>query len=314
MIGRLMRCWVAPAVLVFLVRSAAADPITLTGNVPADFGYTVTNGVPSSSTNSSVDIIQHSTYPVHIAQPAWMTGAGLVSGWNINNIAVAYNTQNDTLYVGVNTFGIAGNVDGNGTPGSPNPQLTAAGGSDPANFGGDKSMAVGIAPLSGGTFNASNPPTPTIVAGVPGDKSQVGPGLDGFNVANYSLKGGSFGLNHDLVTSFGSTIAAANVGATGGSNLAYDPSSAHPGFEFSIANFSKILGYDPLKGFVLSTQDGSINSIVTGKDYVPSTLVTFPQPQNLPEPTTWLAWLVMAGGAGWHYRRRRAAGRPCRQS
>ncbi len=309
MIGRLIRCWVTPTVLVLLVRTAAADPITFTGNVPADFGYTVTNGVPSSSTNSAVDIIQHSTSPVHIAQPAWMTSAGLVSGWNINNIAVAYNSQNDTLYVGVNTFGIAGNVDGNGTPGTPNPQLTAAGGSDPANFGGDKSMAVGIAPLNGSTFNASNPPAPTIVAGVPGDKSQVGPGVDGFNVATYAPRGSSLGPNYDLVTSFGSTIAAANVGAAGGSNLAFDPSAAHPGFEFSIANFSKLLGYDPLKGFVLSTQDGSINSIVTGKDYVPSTLVTFPQAQNLPEPTTWLAWALMAGGVGWRYRRRLAGQR-----
>src|SRR5207253_1312776 len=121
----------------------AADPITLTGNVATDFSY---NASGTGSTNPSVDIIQHSNAPVHIAQPQWMTNSGFVSGWNINNIAVGYDSHSDTLYVGVKTFGIAGNVDGNGTPGSPDPRLTAAGGSDPANFGGDKAMAVGIAP------------------------------------------------------------------------------------------------------------------------------------------------------------------------
>ncbi len=73
------------------------------------------------------------------------------------------------MYVGVNTYGVAGNVDGNGTPGIPDPRLTAAGGTDPANFGGDKSMAVGFAPLTG-TYNPMNLPTPVIVAGISGNK------------------------------------------------------------------------------------------------------------------------------------------------
>ncbi len=294
MVGRMVLRWSALMTGLLVAQTAAAAPITLTGNVAADFGY---NATGTQSSNPDVDIIQHSNSPVHIAQPTWMTNSGLVSGWNINNIAVGYNPQTDTLYVGVKTFGVAGNVDGNGTPGTPDPRLTAAGGSDPANFGGDKSMAIGIAPLNSGNFNASGPPAPTIVAGIPGNKAQAGSGLDGFTVAQYANTSNSLGPNYDLVTSFGKAIAAA-----AGSSLAFDPSSQHPGFEFTIANFSKVLGYNPLNGFVISTQDGSVNSVVTGKDYVPSSHVTFLAAET-PEPTTWMAWILLAGGAGWKSRR-----------
>ena len=307
MVGRRMLCWSALAIGLLSGRTAIADGINFTGNVPADFGYsnpTITSSsgeyaqVNSTTPNTSVIQLSEDLNPTHIAQPTWMTDSGLVSGWNFHNIAVSYNAQNDTLYVGFNTWGIAGNVDGNGTPGTPNAQLTQAGGTDAANFGGDKSMAVGITPLNG--------TQPTIVAGIPGNKAYAGTGLDGFTVATRMPSSAS---NHDLVDSFGSTIAAA-----AGSNLAFDPGAQHPGFEFTIANFSKVLGYNPLDGFSISAQDGSVNSIVTGKDYVPSTQVTFTAPQyppsppnTAPEPTTWLAWLLLAGGAGWRYRRALAA-------
>ena len=101
-------------------------------------------------------------------------------------------------------------------------------------------MAVGFAPLTG-TYNPSNPPAPVIVAGVPGNKSQAGTGLDGFTVAKYAPAGGAGGRNHDLVTSFGKTLTS------GMGNLAFDPSAAHPGFEFTITNFSKLLGANPLE-------------------------------------------------------------------
>jgi hypothetical protein len=292
----MLRCGWAVAALLG-VRTVAADPIPLTGNVAADFGY---NASSSGSTNPEVVVIPHSNAPIHIAQPQWMTDSGLVSGWNINNIAVGYDSKSDTLYVGVKTFGVAGNVDGNGTPGSPDPRLTAAYGSDPANFGGDKAMAVGIAPLHG-TFDPRNPPAPTLVAGVPGNKAEAGTGLDGFTIARYAPAMNTAGPNYDLATSFGQQV--------GTGNLAFDPSAQHPGFEFTINNFSKLLGSSPLNGFVLSAHDGSVASVVTGKDYVPSTLVSFPEPQQIPEPTTWLAWLVLAGGAAWRFRHTRAAGR-----
>jgi hypothetical protein len=229
-----------------------------------------------------------------------MTQSGLVSGWNFHDIRLYYDRSADTMYVGVNTWGIAGNVDGNGTPGHPDPRLTAAGGSDPASFGGDKALAVGFAPISG-TYNATNPPAPVLVAGVPGNKAQAGPGLDGFTVAKYSPSGGAGSPNYDLVTSFGQTLAS------GLGKLAFDPSASHPGFEFTITNFAKLLGANPANGFVLYAQDGSIQSVVTGKDYLrePST-----QAQTIPEPATFLVWAALAGGAGLGWRLR--SGRPRR--
>ncbi len=244
-------------------------------------------------------VIPHSNVPEHIAQPAWMTQAGLVSGWNIQDVRLDYNAPTDTMYVGVNTFGVAGDVDGKGNPGQNDPQLTAAGGANPANFGGDKSMAVGFAPATL-TSTPNHPPAPVIVAGIPGDKSQAGSGLDGFTVAKYAPTGSSGGPNFDLVTSFGQSLPS------GMGNLAFNPSATHPGFEFTITNFSKLLGANPLNGFYVSAQDGSINSIVTGKDYVPSTLI---QAQQIPEPATWLVWAGLAGGMAWRFRRSRRSGR-----
>jgi hypothetical protein len=290
MVGRTALRWCLVVAALVGARSATAGPITFTGNVANDF----------NPTNPGVEIITdsiHENDPIHIAQPAWMTSAGLVSGWNIKDVALEYNAATDTMYVGVQTYGVAGNVDGNGTPGSPLPQLTAAGGTDPANFGGDKALAVAFAPLTG-TYNPTNLPTPVLVAGVSGDKAtQSGPGLDGFNVAKYT--GGTTPGTINLLTGFGQTLTA------GMGNLAFDPSSAHPGFEFTITNFSKLLGANPANGLVVMTQDGSVDSIVTGKDEIVGTYPT-DQAQTIPEPTTVLIWAgLAAGGMAWRYRRLR---------
>jgi hypothetical protein len=284
MVGRTVRRVGLLTVALLGARSVAAAPIAFTGNVASDFK------VPGAQFYAA----PQDQYPVHIAQPAWMTQSGLVSGWNFHNIGLYYDHASDTMYVGVNTWGIAGNVDGNGTPGAPDPRLMAAGGSDPANFGGDKAMAVGFAPLSG-TYNPNNPPSPVLVAGVPGNKAQAGSGLDGFTVAKYAPAGGSGSPNYDLVTSFGAPLTS------GMGKLAFDPSAQHPGFEFSITNFSKLLGANPANGFVLYAQDGSVQSVVTGKDYIRE---ASPQAQTIPEPATYLIWAALAGGAlTWKLRR-----------
>jgi hypothetical protein len=290
MVSRIALRWSWIAVAFLGAQTVVAAPITFTGNVANDFNPQTTPGVVVITDST------HENYPVHIAQPSWMTESGLVSGWNIKDLRLSYDSSSDTMSVGVNTYGVAGNVDGNGTPGTPDPRLTAAGGTDPANFGGDKAMAVGFAPLTG-TYNTMKLPTPVIVAGISGNKSQAGPGLDGFNVTNYVQNGSSGTGNHDLVTSFGTTIAA------GIGKLAFDPSLQHPGFEFTITNFSKITGINPANGMVVSVQDGSVDSIITGKDGLVGTI---PEAQQVPEPTTWMVWAGMAGGLAWtRYRRSR---------
>jgi len=267
-------------------RSVVAAPITpqMTGNVAKDFelpGTQIFQG-PLDTT------------PNHIGQAPWMNSAGLVSGWNFDYIATYYDKSSDTMYVGVKNWGIAGDVDGKGLIGQPDPQLTSSGGSNPANFGGDKSMVVAFAPLSG-TYSISSPPAPVLVAGVPYIKGQADPaGLDGFTVAKWA---GTGGAPYDLAGSFGTAIKGT------GSKLYFDPSKSTPDFEFKIAGFSNLTKIDPSKGFVLYAQDGSIGSIVTGTDYLsmPSTQAQ----QVTPEPTTWLLWTGLAGALAWNHRRSR---------
>ena len=272
-------------------RSVVAAPIssgapTMTGNVAADF------------TLPGTQVFQGplDTTPAHIGQASWMNAQGLVSGWNFDYISTYYNASTDTMYVGVKNWGISGDVDGKGLIGQPDPQLTNSGGSNPANFGGDKSMAIAFAPLSG-TYNPSDPPAPVLVAGVPYIKSQADPsGLDGFTVAKWS---GTGGPPYDLAGSFGTPITGT------GSKLYFNPSAATPNFEFEIAGFKKLTGINPANGFMLYAQDGSIGSIVTGTDYLmmPSTEAQ----QITPEPSTWLLWAGLAGGLAWKYRRSRGS-------
>ena len=274
--------------VLFGARSVSADAITFTGNVANDF---------NTATNPGVVVITdslHQNDPAHIAQPTWMTNEGLVSGWNIKDVRLDYNSATDTMYVGVNTYGVAGDVYGGGTP----PAGTTSVGTNPANFGGDKAMAVGFAPLSG-AFSTFNLPTPVVVAGISGDKTQTGTGLDGFTVAKYA--GGTGPGNLDLVTGFGQTLT------NGLGNLAFNPNSQHPGFEFTITNFSQLLGANPANGLVVMTQDGSTSSVQFGKDELVG-VVPLIEPQQIPEPTTWMVWAGLAGALAWRRIRSRRAG------
>ena len=161
-----------------------------------------------------------------------------------------------------------------------------------------------------------------VVAGVPANKvgSPVG-SLDGFNVATVNPM---LLRSSGIAQAYGTTLSN-HLGA-----LAYDPSKAHPDFEFTVKNFSKIPGLNALtKGFYVSAYAGTGTTIIIGKSAIPATLVGTPlnQPQNLqpppgqvvppapavktPEPTTILAWGLVAGGAGWRVRRRlRPSNRP----
>lgn len=262
--------------------SATATANQLTGFVENDF---------KAGPGSGIVVIPHSDDPFHLGQPKWMTDRGWVNGWSIKDIRLGYDKGTDTLYVGVNTFGVAGNVDGNGTPGTPDPLLTKSGGIDPLNFGGDKSITVAFAPYDP-TKPSATPAAPLFVAGVPADKTQAGTGLNGFNVAAFN------GTGNGIEYGFGKTMTA-QMGS-----LAFDPTAAHPGFEFSIANFSKIPGVNLQDGFWLSAYAGSYQGVVAGKDFVPWTRVASPAGQTVPEPTTMLAWSLALGGSALYARRR----------
>ncbi len=264
-------------------RIASADPITFTGNVATDF----------SATNPGVNISAVDSDPLNtIYQLPQMTSQGYINGYAIKDIRTFYDFTTDKLYVGVNTWSIAGSAVGAG--GSAMDTILAQhGGSDPASLGGDKSITLAF--VGSSPSNTSTPGQPIIVAGVPADKSTASStGLDGFTVASYK------GLTSQGIQYNYGTILPSNQGS-----LAFDPSAAHPNFEFTINNFSKISStLDPTKGFWIqayagSAQDGPIGEEVTGLIKIPAF-----QNQNIPEPTTWLAWTLVLGGSLRQLRRR----------
>lgn len=280
---------VACAVLAFgilagMSRPAAAGPITLTGNVAADF--TAANG------SVYVPIDQG---PGVIAGPTGSTAGELPAGVFIQNVALNYNASTDTLYVGIQGYQ---NVNGQEEIfGDDSGNLNPANDQSP-NFTGVKSFALTFAPVSSG----SDPSTETgIIAGIPYNKSiEPSNTIDGFTVSKYN---GST----ELQNGFGSVLSGAG-------NLAFNPSAAHPDAEFTINNFSKISGINPADGLYLqvyASDSSAFPDPITGTQTTDGPvqtsqpiLVPSPQGINTPEPATWLAWLLISGGAGWQYRRR----------
>jgi len=249
--------------------------------------------MPNNGKNG-VNVVQ-GLQPNQVAQDTWITQQGWVNGWVIKDMRFSYNQATDAMQVGVNFYSIAGSSDGN-PAGRPDPRTIAEGGSDPANLGGRKSITVEFAPNS--PTNNAQPGTPLIVAGVPQNKMTVqGTGTDGFTVATFKDNGA-------LQANYGTQINSAM------GNLAFDPSPAHPDFEFTIKHWSQFSTLAGSGGFWVSGFAGSPDDVVAGESKIPWFHVPAPGQQTIPEPTTVLSWAVMAGGAAWALRRsRRAADR-----
>ena len=281
-------CILSLAVIVMLGgRTSFAAPLTLTGNVEADF----------DSSNPLVQKATISADPTNIGVASWISDSGNVSGWAIKNIWTYYDKTTDTLQVGIETCknssgqsAIFGDSDGNGNPGTADSRMTAAGGVDSASFGTGKSFAMAFA-----SANPSAGGVPSIIAGIPLDKTKVGSGIDGFTVSQYKNVNG--GLNNNFGTSFGSSAGS----------LAFDPSASRPHAEFTINNFSAISGINAQNGFWFNAYAGSGNDVIAGEVSTAWIKVPAYAPQETPEPATWLAWSgVVAGGAFYRHRRKRA--------
>jgi hypothetical protein len=285
MVPRRLFPWTVALLVLCAVRSPAvsAAPINFTGFVTQDF---------NPATNHTVTVTPVSSNPLNIGQSQWITDRGWVSGWSIQDIRMSYDPTTDVLSVGINTFK---NANGQYAPfGQANGDPTGTPtGYDPAHLGGDKSIALAIAPVS--LTNPRQPGAPVAIAGVPADKTTAGTGIDGYTVSKYDSTRALSGLAY----SFGQTQPQ-YMG-----NLAFDTTPAHPQLEFTIKNFSKIPGLDPSSGFWISAYAGSSLDGVAGEAYLSWTKIPANAAQNIPEPTTWLAWTLASGLAAVRFRSRR---------
>ncbi|QDV34236.1 hypothetical protein [Tautonia plasticadhaerens] len=250
--------------------TASAGAIgTMTGDVEVDFPIAPKNGVVAIVDNPGAD---GGASPWDVAQHQKLPGT---TGWNIKDLRLAYDDSADRMYLGLNFFGIAGDADGDGDPGS----LSVGMGKDMPSLGGMESIVVAL------DLNLDG--VPDVVSGVPTQKSGGAPGTSAFTVAKYQHAEAGLGF------SFGDTLAD-HVGS-----LAFDPSAEHPDFQFTIDNFMKLEGLVPEDGFIISAFAGAPDDVIAGEDFIASTRIAFPGKgnQNVPEPATLLGWALIAGGA-----------------
>ncbi len=261
-----------------------AAEINFTGNVVNDFANADPVIIP---VNPSADSLGQ--WPAETGNGTW------VSGWNIKDIYLSYNSSTGTLYVGVDNWANASGQtapfgQANGDPsGTPTP-------SDPAHLGygtasSDKSIALAFAPAN--PNNPTVPGTPVVIAGIPADKTKNGPGIDGFTVSSINNSQASGGVGY----MFGQNLPQ-NQG-----NLAFDPTPAHPQLEFTIKNFNQLI--DPSKGYWIEGFAGSAEDRYVGETNLGWTKIPQLAAQNIPEPSTWLAWSLASGMVAWRLRRRR---------
>ena len=215
---------------VLLSLTTSAQLVTFTGNAAADFA-----GVAGSDVVT--DPIGDVGVPTNIPN---------VSGWDIQNIFVAYDPVADKLFVGIDTFGIAGDADGDGAPGGTSAELTANSGMDFPDLGGTESVTF--------SFDLDCDNVVDVIVGVPFAED-----INGFAIAE--------DLNIPLPpASFGAPIVNASI------TLFASPSAAQPDLEFCINSFSNIVsdysavGVDQIG---IRAFAGSIDDDGIGEDFVP---------------------------------------------
>ncbi len=249
------------AALLLIAGLASAQVITFTGDVATDFA-----GAQITLDPGGMDV----GIPANLAAAI----PGVVSGWDINSVAFSYHDDSDTLFVGIDTFGIAGDADGNGDGGVTDPSITANGGIDSANFGGTESFTFGMDLNSDGIID--------FVAGVP-----AGADLSGFTVAVFD---GTVAFPGQAVLSdpynrFGATLPA-NVGP-----IPAMPVAGAGDIEFTIPNFSAITAMFgvPTESIGLHVFMGSLEDDGIGEDFLPALVVLeVAPPECFPIPNNWL--------------------------
>jgi hypothetical protein len=200
-----------------------AAPPTFTGNVETDF------------TGPGVLIINDPFGDV--GMPGSPPGD---SGWDIKDLRLFYYAANDTMYVGINTFTILGDADGDGNPSVTSTYLSLLGGTDVANLGQSETAAVYFDLNQNGTWD--------VIAGISGITD-----YSGFSVNVFT---GLFDPPHN----FGTPLPG-NKGT-----ISHNPDTGHPDLEFTMTNWSALPGQDASPGFKVGAFLGSLQDAGIGED------------------------------------------------
>ncbi|MFM7316733.1 MAG: hypothetical protein ACKO5E_07275 [bacterium] len=260
------------AVLALMGMTTEAGSISFTGNVEKDF----IKGL-------ATDVITNGNGVPDVGQFPWMTSQGIINGWDVKDVRLAWDQPNDVLYVGLNYFGVAGDSDGNGVVGTYTQEFRNAGGVELPGIGGRSTITLGIGPYG-------NNSKPTVVAGIPMDKAQAGPGLNGFNVAS----------------AIPNLVMGSNYGVTLKNHIG-TLYNGGPDFEFTINNFSKLPGINFTEGVGITFVSGSQMDSSIGEDSMPYYNIKPIKPIIIPEPATILAWTLGIAAMGVYSRRKAIA-------
>ncbi|MCB9787012.1 MAG: hypothetical protein H6744_10015 [Deltaproteobacteria bacterium] len=214
--------------------TAFAAP-TLTGHANLDFN--VPGAVSVADDSIGRDVGLPLTAPI-----------GTVSGWDLSWLRLFYDPATDVLYVGLQTYGIGGDADGDGDEGTTSTWLSGLFGADLPQWDDTESFALMLDTNDDGTFD--------VIAGVPatGDVTT-------YTVAEFSgltsLPGFAFGATLD-----GHVPADPVVGPA---------SFAAPHIEFRISGFSQLPGFDGTVGrFRAKAFMGSLEDAGIGEDRLPN--------------------------------------------
>ena len=209
-----------------------------TGNVPTDFNIPNAIIIEDSSGVNGMDIF--------LPTPPFPAGA--MSGNDMKDVRLYYDPVTDVMYVGINTFVIAGDVDGDNLPGHTSAALAGLGGIDHPNFSGSESFALQLDIDSDGMMD--------VIAGVSGFTDVAGFSANEF-LPGMGTPAFSFGRSLPEHTGF----------------LFASPDSARPDLEFTITRFSRLptsSGVDSnLATFGMIAFIGSFADDGIGEDFLP---------------------------------------------
>lgn len=184
--------------------------------------------------------------------------AGTIGGWGVKSLYFYYNRSMDTMFVGADFYGIAGDADGDGDPGRTGPVLASLEGVDEPDLGGTESVVL-------------------LVDTNMDKKYELAVGVSG--TANIS----SFGTYNFVGKEYAPAFGFGKKLTPDPTTLYANPSSSKPDIEFTISQFSKLPGFsfspsEPIS-FRTTLFAGSLADVGIGDALVPGpagTVITFP--------------------------------------